>query len=174
MPDSFILRDWQSFYVLTGTASATLIGLVFIAISFGARLVPTQAESSVRAFVIPTVIHFGLVLNLSILAAIPTYTAPWLATMLMLIGAAGIRYALGVLRQLLQHHQQQQALNTHHWSWHLIFPLLSYIIIFATGTGVLFGLWWMLNLLALAVAGLIVIGLRNTFDLMMWIVKQPI
>ena len=174
MPDSFILRDWQSFYMLAGTASATLMGLVFIAISFGARLVPTQADSSVRAFVVPTIIHFGMVLSLSILTVIPTYTTPWLSIMLIVVGGIGIRYALGVLRQLLLHHQKERALNTHHWSWHLIFPMLSYFVIFATGIGLFFGLWWLLNLLALAVTGLIIIGLRNTFDLMMWIVKQPI
>ncbi len=173
MPDSFILRDWQNFYMLAGTASATLIGLIFIAISFGARLVPTQAESAVRAFVVPPVIHFGIVLGLSILMLIPTYTALLLSGVLAVVGVIGIAYAVGVLRQLLLHHRQEKALNLHHWSWHLLLPLLGYFVIFASGPCLLFGLSWFLNVLALAVAGLIVIGLRNAFDLMMWIARQP-
>lgn len=174
MPDSFILRDWQNFYILAGTASATLIGLIFIAISFGARLVPTQAESSVRAFVVPTVIHFGIVLSLSIFTLIPTYTALGLSAMLMMIGSVGIAYATGVLRQMRLHHRQQQALDAHHWWWHLLFPLLSYLSILVAGIGLLMGLSWLLNALAVAVISLIVVGLRNTFDLMMWIARQPV
>jgi hypothetical protein len=173
MPDSFIMRDWHNFYMLAGTASATLIGLIFVAISFGARLVPTQAESAVRAFVIPTVIHFGVVLSLCILTVIPTYTTPWLSAMLMLIGLTGMAYIMRVLRQMKLHHHQQQALNMRHWSWHLLFPALSYLLIFATGPGLLLGFSWLLNVLALAVTGLIVVGLRNAFDLMMWIARQP-
>jgi hypothetical protein len=174
MPDSFILHDWQNFYLLTGTASATLIGLIFVAISFGARLVPTQAETAVRAFVTPTVIHFGLVLILSILTLIPAYTNQSLAVMLIFIGGIGILYSARVMRQMLLHHEKQQALNMHHWKWHLIFPVTCYFLIFGSGLALFPSFLWMLNVLALAVTGLIFIGLRNAFDLMMWIAHQPI
>ena len=173
MPDSFILRDWQNFYMLAGTVSATLIGLLFVAISFGARLVNDRTESAVRAFVVPTVIHFGIVLSLSILAVIPTYTHLSLSAMLALIGGIGIAYIIRVLRQMKTHHRERQALHATHWLWHLLFPALSYLSIFGTAIGLLFGFSWLLGLLALAVTGLIVVGLRNAFDLMMWIAHQP-
>ena len=115
MPDTYILRDWQSFYLLAGTASATLIGLMFVAISFGARLVPTQSESSVRAFVTPTVIHFSAVLILSVSALIPTFTNEWFAFVLALLGSSGLVYGLQVIRQMLLHRGQGQPLDAEHW-----------------------------------------------------------
>ena len=174
MPDPFILRDWQSFYLLTGTASATLIGLMFVAISLGARLVPTQAESGVRAFVTPTVIHFSAVLILSVFTLIPIDAPGILGVMLVVVGGVGIVYAAGVLRQMRSYHENSQALDARHWSWHLLFPLLCYVLIFGCGLALFLSLSWTLVILALAVIGLIVIGLRNAFDLMMWIVRQPL
>jgi hypothetical protein len=46
MTNPLLVAGWQNFYLLTGTAAASLIGLVFVAISLGARLVPNQAASA--------------------------------------------------------------------------------------------------------------------------------
>jgi hypothetical protein len=40
-----ILRDWHDSYVLMGTATATLIGLMFVAASIGAGLLPTNIRT---------------------------------------------------------------------------------------------------------------------------------
>jgi hypothetical protein len=40
-----ILRDWHDFYVLMGTATATLIGLMFVAVSIGAGLLQTNIRT---------------------------------------------------------------------------------------------------------------------------------
>jgi hypothetical protein len=37
---------WQSFYLLVGAAAATLIGLMFVAVTFGSSLVTMQASES--------------------------------------------------------------------------------------------------------------------------------
>jgi hypothetical protein len=173
MPDSFLLRDWQNFYMLAGTASATLIGLMFVAISFGARLVPTQTESSVRAFVTPTVIHFGIVLILSSFTLMPAYSNVWLAIMLGAVGGVGTLYCLGILRQMMQLHRvKEEGLHPTHWTWNLILPMAAYLLILGVGLGLLLNLSWLLNGLALAVICLIIVGLHNAFDLMMWIARQ--
>ena len=33
-----LLHDWHDFYVLVGTASATLVGLMFVAVSIGTAI----------------------------------------------------------------------------------------------------------------------------------------
>ena len=47
MPDTLsqALRDWQNFYILAGGASATLAGLMFVAISLGSTGWPLIAGS---------------------------------------------------------------------------------------------------------------------------------
>jgi hypothetical protein len=174
MPDTFLLRDWQGFFQMTGAAAATLIGLIFLAISLGARLVPAEDNTALRAFVVPIVMHFGAVLVLSALMLIPAYTAVWLGFTLIGAGLVGLGYNLGVLRQLLLHHRQAETLNLHHWLWHWLIPTASYVLIAATGLGVLEGRNGFLPLLAVAALALIVVGLRNAFDLFLWIARQPV
>ena len=173
MTDPIVLRDWQSFYLLTGTGAATLIGLIFVAFSLGARLVTPQRIRSINAFVTPSVIHFAAVLILSMLSLVPTLTWQSLGVALTLVGLAGILHCASVAREMGLHQQEQQnALDTHHWLWHLLLPGACYILVFSTGLGLLAGLDWFVDLLALAVTGLIIVALRNTFDLTMWIAQQ--
>jgi hypothetical protein len=47
------LHNWQNFYILMGTASATLIGLLFVAISTGGYIPAQQAKEYTRTFVYP-------------------------------------------------------------------------------------------------------------------------
>jgi hypothetical protein len=119
---------------LAGTAAATLIGLIFLAISLGARLVPAEDNTALRAFVVPIVIYFGAVLVLSALMLIPAYTPPLLGLTLIAAGLVGLGYDLGVL----------ESRND------------------------------FLPVLALAALALIIVGLRNAFDLFLWIARQPV
>ena len=52
------------------------------------------------------------------------------------------------------------------------FALFAPYAAFAVGLGLLLNLSWLLNGLALAVICLIIVGLHNAFDLMMWIARQ--
>lgn len=58
MPDtrSQPLRDWQNFSPLTGTAAATLAGLMFVAISLGSRSITPIDVPALRVFVSPTLV----------------------------------------------------------------------------------------------------------------------
>ena len=70
------LATWQTFYILIGTAAATLTGLMFIVVTLLAGVrerVPLSSEAF-ATFNTPNVVHFGLVL---LVAAV--LTAPWQA-----------------------------------------------------------------------------------------------
>src|SRR5258706_14185713 len=67
-----LLHDWHDFYVLIGTASATLVGLMFVAASIGASVFNEEHRAPMKAFVTPTVVHFAAVLFTSLLVTIPT------------------------------------------------------------------------------------------------------
>jgi hypothetical protein len=48
MPDAFVdtLQSWQNFYFMIGGASAGLIGLMFVALSLGMRLLSDNTRQS--------------------------------------------------------------------------------------------------------------------------------
>ena len=53
------LRDWRDFYVMGGTAAATLVGLMFVFASIGASRFSSKYLAPMRAFITPTVVHFA-------------------------------------------------------------------------------------------------------------------
>jgi hypothetical protein len=57
-----MLHGWDNFYIMAGTAGATLIGLLFVIITLGTHLSPSRVAHGVRAFLTPTLVHFGNVL----------------------------------------------------------------------------------------------------------------
>jgi hypothetical protein len=67
-----LLHDWHDFYVLVGTASATLVGLMFIAVSIGTSIFNEDRRVGMTAFITPTVVHFGATLFTCLLITVPT------------------------------------------------------------------------------------------------------
>src|SRR6266404_7078234 len=67
-----LLHDWHDFYVLVGTASATLVGLMFVAVSIGTSIFNEDHRAAMTAFITPTVMHFAAVLFACLLGTIPT------------------------------------------------------------------------------------------------------
>ena len=84
-----LLHDWHDFYVLVGTASATLVGLMFIAISIGTSIFNEDRRVGMTAFITPTVVHFAATLFTCFLVTIPTQSWHTLGGLLAAGGLAG-------------------------------------------------------------------------------------
>jgi hypothetical protein len=67
-----MLHRWDHFFVMTGTAGATLIGLLFVIITLGTGMFTARGVLSTSVFQTPTLIHFGGVLFESLFVL-----APW-------------------------------------------------------------------------------------------------
>jgi hypothetical protein len=93
---------WQNLYILIGTAAATLVGLMFVAITFGSGLVKQEASPSVRSFLDPTFTHFVQVLFTSCLVVVPTMHPTLLGSLLIGIGAVRIAALFRVHRHMKQ------------------------------------------------------------------------
>jgi hypothetical protein len=97
-----LVHGWHDFYLLVGTASATLVGLMFVTASIAANLFTEKNREALRAFISPTVVHFCAILFVCILAAIPSQTWRTLGGLLLAGGAAGIVYSARVWVQLVR------------------------------------------------------------------------
>ena len=56
-PSIDALSEWHNFYSVLATASATLLGAMFVVASIGGSLMSEKRAAEVRLFVNPTVIH---------------------------------------------------------------------------------------------------------------------
>jgi len=62
-------QRWRDFYILAGTAAATLVGLLFVGLSLHLRAVLSRPE--VRSLARVTLANFGLILFVSMFMVIP-------------------------------------------------------------------------------------------------------
>ena len=93
------LRKWRDFYALIGTASATLVALMFVAASIGAGVFTREHQAGIRSFLSPTVVHFSTVLIICLLATIPTETWAVLGDLLTCAGVIGLAYSGWIWRR---------------------------------------------------------------------------
>ena len=122
------LDTWQNFYVIVGTAAATLTGLMFVVLTLIAQLqaqiqIPSSG-SHITVFTTSNVFHFGAVLLAAGILSAP-WQALWPAGLLLgLAGLAGVTYMLIVL-WLARHHLSYQPVSFD-WLWYTVLPLVSY------------------------------------------------
>lgn len=121
-----LLTRWESFYVITGTAAATLTGLQFVVITLVADMERGTSETN-RAFGTPTIVHFCAALFIA--AAL---TAPWptlldVALLLGLCGVAGLAYEAIVIRTV--HRQTDYRPVLEDWVWHFTLPPVAYALL---------------------------------------------
>src|SRR5690349_22843308 len=94
------LTAWDSFYVIVGSAAATLIGLQFVVMTLIAERPPLRAAEAGAAFATPTIVHLGTVLLLSALLRVPWQSMILAAALWGLIGLCGLMYAMIVARRI--------------------------------------------------------------------------
>lgn len=164
------LRDWQNFYMLTGAAAATLIGLLFVAISIsvGANLTIQQARNSLRTFVSPILIYYVQVFIISCLAIMPLQSITILAGVVVILGGQNIFLVLKVCWRILVLHRDEMDFG--HWMWHVLLPLIASILYICVALGFFDNVQLAAPGLAVADLLCLAIGLRNTWVLTLWII----
>jgi hypothetical protein len=163
-----VLQGWQNFYILTGTASATLAGLMFVAVTFGSGLVTRETAQSTRAFLDPIYMHFVQVLLTSCLLTVPVLGPTLLGG--VLIFAGGLR--LGGLYAVLRRHQEAQRkyndIELSDWLAAIVLPFLCYALLMATGAGFILRQDLALVGLAIVTLALLFIGIHSAWELFVW------
>ena len=156
------LSEWDSFYVIVGSAAGALIGLQFVVMTLMADRPTAGLSEAGRAFATPTVVHFAACLLLSALVQAPWHqvsAATWAAGA---VGLSGLAYmALPIQRMRRQNIYQ---MDMEDWTFHVVLPfaaygllMLSCVIGFANMHLALFGV-------AAAALILLFTGIHNAWD----------
>jgi len=174
MPDAFLtaLREWQSFYLLMGTAAATLVGLLFVAISLGSNLVLSDSAGMVRTFMTPSLIIFTAVLMIAAICTIPIRTPGVVGLLLMPVGLGGLA-RIGMVLLGFAQHSGVWTFERSHKMWYVLAPGAGYGLVLAAAAAIaLASTEQALATLALATVVLLLTGIRNTWDQMVWIASR--
>jgi hypothetical protein len=162
------LRDWRDFYMLAGAASATLVGLMFVAASIGASLFNEKYLGPMRAFITPTVVHFASVLFACILLTAPNHSPLSLGGVLGLGALAGLAYCGRVLALVFKGFSS--SLDWEDRAFYAFIPGFSYALLLTAAAMTFDGEpAGAADFIAVAVAILLGAGLRNAWDMMVWL-----
>jgi hypothetical protein len=159
---------WQTFYVLVGTAAATLVGLMFVAVTFGSSLVKRETSTTVRSFIDPTFTHFVQVLFLACLAVIPTMGPRLLGALVLGVGALRAAALIRVHRHMRQAQRIHNDIELSDWVTGIVLPLLCYLLLGATGIGFIEGYAPAFTALAIVTVAILMLGIFGAWELMLW------
>jgi len=174
MPESLaeLLHDWHDFYILIGTASATLVGLMFVAASIGTSFFNEDHRSAMEAFITPTVVHFAGILFMCLLVTIPTHSWRSLGGLLGLGGLAGSVYCGRILVAIIIRHRFK--VDVIDRLFYSLVPLLGYLLVIVAAVLLLMQSAASANVIAAALLTLLFAGIRNAWDMMVWmVIKAP-
>jgi len=163
MPSIDTIRGWYDFYIAIGTAAVTLLGAMFVVASIGTSFVTPGRATETRLFMTPTVTHLAAVLLGCAVAMVPSLGWTSLGVLLGLGGLIGMAYSTGVGWHVLQ-----RQLDITDRLWYGAVPIAAYAIMTAAA--------WMawshqpasLEVLASALILLLIDGIRNAWDLIIF------
>jgi hypothetical protein len=163
------IESWHEFFMLIGTAGLTLTGLLFVVISLGPHIIARNEGVGVKAFVSPNAVFFTTTLVVSAVFLVPELSATAIGAFLCGGAAASLGY-LAYTRA--HHHWRTHNLPAMDWIWYIGMPHASYLLLLAGGAGIASGIALSFHAVGLALMLLLVIGIHNAWDLVIWIAQQ--
>jgi hypothetical protein len=158
------LTTWQNFYVLIGSAAATLTGLMFVVITLiaGVQVRVSSRSEAFATFNTPNVFHFGAALLVTAILSVP-WQALWTAGLLLgLCGLAGVTYVLIVVRRVRRQTDYQPVMED--WLFHTVLPLVSYTALLVAAILLPIHPAPALFVIGAATVLLLFIGIHNAWD----------
>ena len=164
-----MLSEWHEFYALLGTAAAALVALLFVAVSVGAIALTPERAGGTRTFVSPVVFHYSNILFLSLVMLVPGQSPRLLGWILVVASLGSLIYSVYTIVRVFRSDIADLADRLAYGSM----P----VVVYATGLVVA---WLLLrghaeaglNLLAGAALLLLLVNIRNAWDLMISLARR--
>jgi hypothetical protein len=170
-----LLSSWQNFYMLIGTAAATLTGLMFVATTLIAGIdtrvstLPTL-HAGISAFSSPTVVHFCAVLLLAGILSAPWQEYSSLGWVLGGLGLVMVLYLLLVMRQMRRVPDYRVPLKD--WLWYMALPLIGHVVVIGAAIALPVYPALALYLISGAMVALLLLGIHNAWDLVTYLAVE--
>jgi len=157
-----MLEGWHEFYALLGTAAAALVALLFVAISIGATVLTPETNTATRTFLSPVVFHYSAILLVSLIALMPTHSRASLVLCIGAVAVVGLAYSVFVIVRLWRSAIRDNADRLGYGG----LPLVAYAGVLVATAMILKSSPTGPDVLAVALILLLLVNIRNAWDLM--------
>jgi hypothetical protein len=137
MEDGFApaLSDWTAFYAALSAIAATLLGLLFVAVSLRLNLFRDAVVADVRDFAVHVFGQYLALVLVGLVALFPDLHPAGLGLVLLAVGALGVGWSIRVAREYRRLNQTPQSRNA--WSLAVYAISVSSWVAFVVGGAVL-------------------------------------
>jgi hypothetical protein len=169
--EGLALERWANFLVITSTAAATSIGLLFVLITLAVEKRPGEV-AKIRLYLTPTVVKLASVLCLAALLTFPNHSRLTATLCMVAVGVLGVLYSAALLL-LRGGEKRERFYEASDVIMYVALPSAGYVTLVLGGIvlgndaqrGVTVAAAGMLALLALA--------LRNSWAIVVDVVTRP-
>jgi hypothetical protein len=163
------LERWHDFFLLVGTAGATLVALLFVAVSLGVGFLTDKRAAPTRAFYSPVVVHFTASFFVAAVGLAPVRSANQFAGAIAAAALTGACVGTFTTVQLLRNRWTSYVQD--HLAYGLL-PLICYVALLAAAAMIYAHKESALDVLAGSLLVLMIVNIRNAWDLMLSMVRH--
>jgi hypothetical protein len=159
-------EQWETYYLMVGSSSAALIGLLFVVMTLAGDIESSRADIAQRIFLTPVIVNFGVIVVISCAALAPERA--WVTAAAVTVSALiGLFYGARALARLLT-----GATEVQHWTdywFYGVFPTANHLLLIAGAVGIAMDSDPGLDAVALGAMTLLILSIRNAWDLAVWL-----
>lgn len=163
------LHAWHEFYILLGTAGATLLALLFVAVSLGTGYLSSADQRGTRTFMSSVVIHFTSVFFLSAVCLVPSHGPVFFAALIGTAAVLGVAVSIVITVWVLRTELTQYLPD---YLAYGLLPVGAYLALLAASIMIYRGQAYALEVLAGGLLLLAIVNIRNAWDLTLSMVRR--
>jgi hypothetical protein len=167
-----MLHGWENFFWMLGSASGGLIGLLFVVVTLTSESDRDRVMRGISIYLSPITLNFAVILSVSALALAPRIPVQGMTLVLALATLGGSVSAIRALVRMSNPPVDGEPPDRSDFWFYGVAPTVVYAGL--AGAVVAFGLQrdWAVNAIALALLSLMLLGIRNAWDLVTWMAPQ--
>jgi hypothetical protein len=161
------VAGWHEFYALLGTASATMVGLLFVAASVGSGVFTVDRRAALRMFLSASVVHFSTTLVVCLIVLAPIESGVAFGVLITGCGVFGLAYSAIAWRDTVRDGLSQK-IDLEDRTWYAVLPSVVYFFEAASGVMIVTKVEAGPAALAVSIGSLLVVGIHNAWDITVW------
>lgn len=164
-----IIDSWRDFYMLTGSASATLVGLIFVAVTLHIDVIAEAKKSSdIRMLAEEIFINFLMILSFAFIFVVPSDSPSGLGYPLLILGTLQLVHTSVLWLKFLRSKGEHREIASSTILRGLLIPnTVCYLALIAISLDILRAETRLLGWMVMVIVWLTIAAVENTWHLMM-------